>query len=221
MWGIMNILSPTLLGGGGGVIAWFSSLSPVLIFFSVIGSIAIGLVVSNEITAKRFKGKLGLILEKSEKTPNWLEEELSSDLQRVSEGMRGRVTRWDFSGTYNREPYFDVSMELTNTTIFTFGLRSLSGFMKIAGEPCSNPPRVSKRFGIKRDEPARICVRQPIALKTVAIIQDAGNSNQEIEFNLGEVIFEIENTTRGYGERIPYLTGGTHNIVPKDGLKDK
>lgn len=222
MWGIMNILSPALFGSVGGVSAWLSSLSPVFIFFSIAGGIAIGLFVSNEITARRLRGKLNLPLkEKSEKTPNWLEQELSSDLKRVCEGMRGRVTHCDFSGIYNRESYFDVFVELTNTTVFTFCLKGVSGFMKIAGEPCINPPQVSTRFSIKRDEPADIRVRQPIAPETVAIIQDAGNSNQEIEFNLGEVIFEIENTTGGYGKYIPYLTGGIHNIVPKDGLKDR
>ena len=150
---------------------------------------------------------------------SWLEQELASDLQRIHKGMRGRATRWDFSGIYNREPYFDVFVELTNTTIFTFSLKNLSGFMKIAGEPCVNPPQVSTRFGIKRDEPADIRVRQPIAPETVVIIQDAGNSNQEIEFNLGEVIFEIKNTTNGYEQHNPYLTGGNYMIVPRDGLK--
>ena len=153
--------------------------------------------------------------------PSWLEQELSSDLKRVPKGMRGRATEWNFSGIYNREPYFEVFVELTNTTIFTFGTRSLSGFMKIAGEPCINPPQVSPRFDIKRDEPANICVRQPIGTGTVGIIQDARNSNQEIEFNLGEVIFEIENTTEGYEKYIPYLPGGIYKFVPKDGLKDR
>lgn len=155
--------------------------------------------------------------------PSWLEQELSSDLQRVYKGMRGRPTRWDFSGIYNREPYFEVFVELTNTTIFTFSLKGVSGFMKIAGEPCINSPQVSTRFSIKRDEPADIRVRQPIAPETVAIIQGegAGNSNQEIEFNLGEVIFEIENATEGYEKNIPHLTGGIHKIVPKIGLKDR
>jgi len=135
--------------------------------------------------------------------------------------MRGRATQWDFSGIYNRESYFDVFVELTNTTIFTFSLRSLSGFMKIAGEPCINPPQLSTYFSIKRDKPTDIRVRQPIATKTVTIIQDAGNNNQKINFDLSAVIFEIENTTEGYGKYTPYLTGGIHNIVPKDGLKDK
>ena len=155
-----------------------------------------------------------------EKQPqSWLEQELSSDLQRVYKGMRGRITHYDFKGIYKRESYFDVFVELTNTTIFTFCLKGVSGFMKIAGEPCTNPPQVSTHFGIKRDEPADIRVRQPIAPETVAIIQDAGNSNQEIEFNLGEVRFEIENTTEGYEKDKPNMTGGIHNIVPKDGLK--
>lgn len=220
MWGIMNITLSTLFGGGGGFLAWFSSLSPIVIFFSILGGIALGLFVSNEITARRFRGKLNLPLkEESGKTPYWLEQELSSDVNRIHEGMRGRATRWDFSGIYNRESYFDVFVELTNTTIFTFSLKSLSGFMKIAGEPCVNPPQVSTRFGIKREKHADIRVRQPIAPETVAIIQDAGNSNQEIEFNLGEVIFKIENTTEGYENYTPYLTGGIYNIVPKDGLK--
>jgi len=220
VWGIMNILFPTLVGSGGGLFAQFSSLSPVFIFFSIVVGIAIGLFISNEIVARRLREKLNLPLkERPEKTPNWLEQELSFDLKRVREGMQGKTTRWDFSGIYNRESYFDVFVELTNTTVFTFCLKSISGFMKIAGEPCMNPLQVSTRFGIKRDKPIDIHVRQHIAPETVTIIQDAGNNNQKIEFNLGEAIFEIENTTEGYEKYIPYLTGGIYNIVPKDGLK--
>ena len=53
----------------------------------------------------------------------------------------------------------------------------------------------------------------------MVIIQDAGNSNKEIQFHLGEVVFEIKNDTNGYEQYKPYLTGGIHDIVPKDGLK--
>ncbi len=152
--------------------------------------------------------------------PSFPEKELSCDLKRIAKAMRGRATRWDFSGIYNRESYFEIFVELTNTTIFTFSLKSLSGFMKIARQPCVNQPQVSTKFNMRRDEPTTIRVRQPIASKTVTIIQDAGNNNQEIEFDLGEVKFGIENTTRGYEKCLPYLTGGKYNIVPKDGLRD-
>ncbi len=201
--------------------AWQFLSSPVgTIVLLLIGfGILIYLVVKPE--KKQGKTATDLPSRGIKEIPSLPEQELLSDLKRMPKGMRGRVTRWDFSGIYNREPYFDVSMELTNTTIFTFSLRSLSGFMKIAEEPCSNPPQVSTRFSIKRDEPADIRVRQPIAPKTVAIIQDAGNNNKEIEFHLGEVVFAIENDTNGYEQYKPYLTGGIYDIVPKDGLKNR
>jgi len=72
---------------------------------------------------------------------------------------------------------------------------------------------------MKRDKPVDIRIRQPIAQKTVVIIQDAGNNNQEVNFNLNDVIFEIENTTEGYEKYKPHMTGGKYDILPKDGLK--
>jgi hypothetical protein len=223
VWGILNMMFPTLGGIGGGVITWITSLHPAIIFFSILGGIAIGLLISNEIAARRIQKRLatGLPIKAAmtENTSQLGQEIIASDLKRVYKGMRGRTTRWEFSGIYNREPYFEVFVELTNTTIFTFSLKSLSGFMKIAGEQCVNLPQVSTRFGITREEPTDIRIRQPIAPETVIIIQEAGNRDREIEFNLGEVTFEIENTTEGYERYKPHMTGGIYNIVPKDGIK--
>ncbi len=155
-----------------------------------------------------------------EKRPqSWLEQELSSDLQRIHQGMRGRATQWDFSNIYNREPYFEIFVELTNTTIFTFYLKGVSGFMKIVGEKCVNSPHVLPRSNIRRDETEVIRLTQSITPETVKLIQEFGNDNKELNFNLGEVILEIENTTESYEKYRPYMTGGEYNIVPKDGLK--
>lgn len=149
---------------------------------------------------------------------SWLEQELSSDLQRISQGMRGRFTQWNFSNIYNREPYFEILNELTNTTLFTFSLKGISGLMKIEGQQCSQP-QVSTHHGITRREPVTIRVIQHISAETSKLIQDYGNAGKEIDFDLRDMVFEFENTTKGYGEHTPRLVGGQHKVVPKDGLK--
>ena len=66
IWGIMNILFPSLGGAGGGIFAFLSSLPPVVVFFGVLVGIVLGLFISNEVSARRIKKRLpnqGLISE--------------------------------------------------------------------------------------------------------------------------------------------------------------
>ena len=213
-----------LAGAGALQMSGFTSL-PLAIF---LGVVCVGLIVwSAWPSLQRIRLQSPIKLGKEPKPeaspvteiPSWLEQELSSDLKRVYEGVRGRITSWDFSNIYNREPYFEIFVELINTTIFKFCLKSISGFMKIANEKCVNSPNTSTRFNITREKPEIIRLTQSISPETVKLIQESGNNNKELNFDLGEVIFEIENTTEGYEKYKPYMTGGKHNIVPKDGLK--
>ncbi len=66
VWGILNMVFPMLGGTGGGIFAFLSSLPPVVVFFCVLSGIALGLFISNEISARRIKKRLpnqGLISE--------------------------------------------------------------------------------------------------------------------------------------------------------------
>ena len=152
----------------------------------------------------------------------WLTHELQSDISRISEGMMARVIRWDFSKLYDREPKFYIYIELINTTLFTFnlnGFRDISGYMSIAGEPCSNKPEVHPYYNIRRDEIAPIHITQRVERETADLIIEAGKNGKEIKFNLKELIFTFENTKEEYKNKTPYLHGGEYTIVPKDGIK--
>jgi hypothetical protein len=91
--------------------------------------------------------------------------------------------------------------------------------MIIEGQQCVNPPQVSVRYGIRRDEPTTIRLTQSVSTETSKLIQEYGNSSKEVSFDLRDVVFEIENTTNGYERHKPYLRGGEYKIVPNDGLK--
>ena len=161
----------------------------------------------------------GASQEKKRGLSSFLDQELSSDLERIRKGLLGRATRWDFSNIYNREPYFENYIELTNTTIFTFSILSISDFMKVEGQQCVNLPQVSVHHSIRRDEPTTIHLTQSISPETSKLIQDYGNRGKEVNFDLRDVVFEIKNMTNGYEQYNPYLTGGNYMIVPRDGLK--
>jgi hypothetical protein len=157
--------------------------------------------------------------EKPESSADWLEEELSSDLNRVQEGIRGRYTKFDFSNIYNREPFFEIFIELNNTTLFTFSLKGVSGLMNVEGQPCVNPPQVLPRYSIKRNEPVTIRLPQSISPETAKLIQNCANKKQEMSFDLKNIQFEFDNETKGYEQHKPRLSGGDYKIIPKDGLK--
>ena len=55
VWGILNIIFPTLGGTGAGIISWIQQLPIIWLFFAVLGGIAIGLFVSNEMSARRIQ----------------------------------------------------------------------------------------------------------------------------------------------------------------------
>ena len=150
---------------------------------------------------------------------NWLEAELQSDIGRISKGMRGRAIEWNFSNIYNREPYFEILIELANTTLFTFNVKGISGFMNIASEKCVNPASSEFLYNITREEPHIIRITQPITPETKDLIQQAANIGKPINFDLGDIVFKFENTTEGYGKHTPYLNGSKYNIVPKEGIK--
>ncbi|MBE9482434.1 MAG: hypothetical protein IMY88_01995, partial [Chloroflexi bacterium] len=81
VWGILNVVFATLGGAGGGIITWLTSLHPAVIFFSVLGGIALGLFISNEVSAKRIKKPLanqGLVSEHGQElTQEHIAERLS------------------------------------------------------------------------------------------------------------------------------------------------
>lgn len=151
---------------------------------------------------------------------SWLFDILAHDLDRIAMSIRGKVTRWDFSSLKSSEPHLEFFIELVNTTVFTFNLKGVKGFARIAGERCQLPPQTPPRYGIDRTSPVDIRIYQPVTPETAAKIQSACLNNAEVQFDLREVEFEFETTTKGYEKHKPNLRGGEYKIIPKEGLID-
>lgn len=59
VWGILNMILPSIGGIGGGFFTWINSLSSAVVFFGVLGGIALGLFISNEISGRRIYKRIG------------------------------------------------------------------------------------------------------------------------------------------------------------------
>ena len=146
----------------------------------------------------------------------FLKEVLKSNQAKIYEAIKGRITQWDFSGFGKVEPYFEINFEITNSSIFTTHLKGVSGYIKIGVNPLVAPPQVNDIWGIEQGDSVSITLRQPISPQTLAIISIAGKNNIQIKFDLGNLVFEFETTTKGYEGITHILKGGVFTFIPKE-----
>jgi len=78
LWGILNIIFPSIGGTLGGVLTWVAALPSYVIFFGVMCGIAFGLLISNEFAARRILKSISLNIGRNTVSEESLKEEASS-----------------------------------------------------------------------------------------------------------------------------------------------
>ncbi|MFC1971272.1 hypothetical protein ACFLV0_05040 [Chloroflexota bacterium] len=58
VWGVLNMIFPALGGVGGYIISWINSVHPLIWYFSVLGGIALGLLISNQFISRSLSRKM-------------------------------------------------------------------------------------------------------------------------------------------------------------------
>lgn len=139
---------------------------------------------------------------------------ISAEVDRIATSVKGRTTSWDFTRISNQEPYFELFFELTSTCIFPIHLKGVSGFIRVAGNQCGMSPQVSERWAFNHGDVIDVRLRQPITAQTANIILAAKNNNSKLNFDLRDIVFEMEITEPRYESHRPRLTGKEYEIVP-------
>ena len=78
LWGILNMIFPSIGGTLGGVLTRVASLPSYVIFFAVICGIALGLLISNEFAARRILKSISLTIGRNTVSEESLKEEGSA-----------------------------------------------------------------------------------------------------------------------------------------------
>jgi len=153
---------------------------------------------------------------KSDESLEWLQTLASSDLQRLPEFVKARINHWYFRGIGKPEPYFEISIELINATLFTLHLVGASGFIVIDGNRCNSPPQVSEQWSIKHGDRVFIRVYQPITSRTANRITSASNNGETVKFDLREFQLNLETTDVGYEGNKILVRGKEEDIITRE-----
>jgi hypothetical protein len=78
LWGILNMIFPSIGGILGGVFTWVASLPSYVIFFGVVCGIAFGLLISNEFAARRILKRISLNIGRNTVSEESVKAEASS-----------------------------------------------------------------------------------------------------------------------------------------------
>ncbi len=215
MWGIMNASFPALIGGGGGLTAWVSSLPPVLIFFSGVGGMAIGLMISNEIAARSIQKRLSAQkLEVDEpKHPESQEGTSASRNQELADLMSANIRRdtgilprcievgepyIDWPGLLNIDPYIDFRFDVLSSSVFTLAIgKTSTGHIRYQNAESINAvlertPEITVPIEqLERAVWRRITFRQWLS-DTVMSVMRSSDGGKEITFTFSGVSISVE-----------------------------
>jgi len=195
IWGIMNILFPTLGATGGGVISWITSVHPLVWFFAIFAGIALGIFISNEIAARRLRGKVLPLREKPveiRQSLDWLEEVLHSNRNELGRRIISHDNQWIFEGISKTEPFFEVIIGITNAAIFPIVITGINGSLEVKGTLCNMPAILLGGGTFPHFHHANIRIRQNITLETAKTIIEIRDKGQKLNVSFRECWFVVQ-----------------------------
>ena len=216
VWGILNMVFSAIGGISGGIISWLNSVSPIFIFFSVFGGIALGLLISNELAARRQR-KRGLLATNDSviQIPEWLEMIASQDLDNIKQRIRAEVREVKFGGLEAKEPSFELTVRIVNTSIFRVKLLRCDGFIQLSGSQCV-PPQLYRFPEIEHGTGETVDLHQSLNDRTAQWLIEQGKNNSPINIVCNTCQFVFQVTSEGYNRQIeiPIREGGLP-CIPK------
>jgi hypothetical protein len=136
-----------------------------------------------------------------------LPEVLVFNKQNIYITVKGHIARWNFSGLeVIEDPFFEVHLQLLNTSIFTLDFKGVDGEVKVGGITCRNKPTSnSLQRGIIQGQEFYVIVTQAVLPEMARKILGAGNKKEKLKFDLHQLTLNIETTTKGYEGLKPYI----------------
>lgn len=154
------------------------------------------------------------------KTIYWLQSVLHFNEQHINTAVQYRflttAPAWDFRGLTDNplDPYFEIKLELINTSIFNLAVFGIEGEIRINGNKCTKNPTVYKQRGIKQGDIFYVPITQGVSGSMAKIIQEAAQKQEALIFDLGSIYLKLETTTRGYEGKKLYITFTSFKVIP-------
>ncbi len=147
---------------------------------------------------------------------HWLQEVVSSELKGITTSVIPRVESFDFTHI-EKENYFEVIIELTNTSIFRLQkqLGSPSGFFKVNGSKCANLPVAEGGLAIATKDRGNIRITQSVSATTAHELIAAANKNEKLSIDMRDWLLIYEIMDKGYEGHRAVVKGGVFGMVPK------
>lgn len=167
------------LGAIAGFVAILSSLSPVLIVFSIAGGFALGLFVSNELTSRRIQKRLQR-LQEAEDTAQTVAAP-SGSFPFDSYAITSYLAQVDLTGLSEPDSFMMITLNVRNASGYPVTITGVKGRIRCAGSECNPVATVEqepRQLRTSARDRVPCTIRQPISgdmMQVVAQEALAGN----------------------------------------------
>lgn len=212
-----KLVSAVLTGAAAGIVSWLDDLQPIWVFFSVVGGIALGLVIYNQIDAWRIKRRLTVAQTDAHSKTVQTDSLLPSLRENVTKCIDGKVIQYRFLDIMTTE-YFEIYLELKNNSPFTFDLRSSRGYVNLNGRRGKDSATVEGNR-ILAYEKAGLCIRQSVSSQTATDIVNAITNKEKVTVDMRDIELIYEAIDEGYEECRASLRGTETEVIPGDAVE--
>ena len=170
----------------------------------------------------RWLGRLFSNTPRNIRTAYWLQDVLRFNKERVYESVKSHfltgtsVNAWGFQGLTNNplDPYFQIELELVNTSIFDICVSGIEGKIIVEGSRCQKDARVDKQYGKKQGHTFWVTIYQPVSESMVKRITEAKQKGEKLRFDLSNMFLTLETTTKGYKGMKIIIKFTIYDIIP-------
>lgn len=182
------MILPTLGGIGGGIITWLRSVHPAFIFFAILGGIALGLFISNEISAKRFQKRFG-VLPQEVKTADWMATAVQDDVRDLSGCIRVSEPHICWKHLEEREDaYIEFNFNIWSSSVLLLEIsKQVEGHTYFRDGELERIPEITQEANqlshLRRSRSALLTIRQWLSFPVKARMKTEYGSQVEFCFS--------------------------------------
>ena len=153
-------------------------------------------------------GKAQTIAESTDQATSWLEDVAQQDLDNLAQRIKVEVRRLEFGGLNRREPFFQLLVNVTNTTVFEIRLKSCDGHIQVSSGPLSLSPLVQEPplpAHLAHGQNKKITLHQAVTKETAEWLTEQASTKNPVTFVciLCRLVFDV--VTIGYDREIPIV----------------
>ncbi|MFC1904874.1 hypothetical protein ACFLXT_03835 [Chloroflexota bacterium] len=178
------MVCPVLGGSGGGFFTWITLLNPAWTFFGVLGGIALGLFISNEIAARRiYKRGISIPTQKplsnsERKYADWMTTSFNRDINILSSCIFVHDIEINWLPLRETDSFFVISYKVYSSSVFRLEIgKSVEGHLRYGSEPMERVPEIYVPIEqLERSATQPLALRQWVSQSRMnQIAKDGGN----------------------------------------------